>query len=132
MGFQDYLHRPDLLCDLAAKRGAVGNLTSWQPRPYRWFPYPKAVGGYRQMTTADVVDRVVFRILAFRAVALTDPALSRRVFGHRLERRGSWSVRPPTSAWLDYLQHQLSSLEKNDWGYTCISDLSGFYFGDQH
>lgn len=127
LGLQDYLHRPDLLWDLAVKRGAVHDLSSWQPWPYRWFPYPKLVGGYRQMTTADVVDRVIFRILAFRAAALTAPALSRRVFGHRLERNGSWSLRPPTSAWLNYRHYQLTSLVVNDWGYTCISDLSGFY-----
>src|SRR5262249_1307592 len=81
----------------------------------------------RFMTIVDVIDRVVLRILAFHAADSTDPALSARVFGNRLARAGSWSLRLPSQGWRRYLNHQLSSLEKHDWAYTCVSDLTGFY-----
>lgn len=121
------LPRSHLLYDQAADRGAVETLKTWRPGSYRWFPYPKVVGGYRLMTTVDVVDRVVLRVLAFRAANSTDPALSARVFGHRLDRPGSWSVGLPSKAWRRYLDHQLSSLMQHEWAYTCVSDLAGFY-----
>jgi hypothetical protein len=128
LGLQDYLARPDLLCQLAAARGAAADLSGWQSSAYRWFPYPKAVGGYRKMmTTADIVDRIVYRMLAVMAAAVTDPHLSARVFGNRLERPGAWSLRVPALAWRQYMTHQVSSLDRHGWAYTCISDLSGFY-----
>jgi hypothetical protein len=104
----------------------VDTLASWRPGPYHWFPYPKTVG-YRKLTIVDIVDRIVFRILAFLAASSTDGALSRRVFGHRLVPGGSWSVWPPPQAWRRFLRHQLSSLKKNEWAYTCVSDVTGYY-----
>jgi Reverse transcriptase (RNA-dependent DNA polymerase) len=79
------------------------------------------------MTTADAIDRVVYRILAFKVAAFTDPDLTQHVFGNRLRNAGSPYIRIPTSAWLEYKNYQLASLSTNAWGYTCISDLSGFY-----
>ena len=105
----------------------MGDLTSWRPGPYRWFPYPKPVGGYRKLMVTDVVDRVVYRILAFSAANSTDGVLSRRIFGHRLDSAGSWSVWPPPRAWRRFLRHQLSSRKENEWAYTCVSDLKGYY-----
>jgi hypothetical protein len=127
LGFRDYLRFPDLFAAFAAKRGATADLTDWRPQRYDWFPYPKWVGGYRQMTTPDAVDRVVYRLLAFNVAFLSDPSLSGHVFGNRLLRPGASSIRVPTKAWVEFKNYQLASLSANAWGYTCVSDLSGFY-----
>ena len=105
----------------------MGDLTSWRPSRYRWFPYLKTVEGYRKLTLVHIVDRIVFRILAFLAAGSTDDVLSTHVFGHRLDSPGSWSVVPPPPAWRRFLDYQLLSLVKNDWAYTCVSDLTGYY-----
>jgi hypothetical protein len=124
---RDYLGRPDLFVSMARERRALGDLEGWAPRRYTWFPYPKAVGGFRQMAATDPVDWIVYRILGFQAGEITDPVLSANVFGNRLDRAGGWSTRLAISAWTAFRDYQLQSLHKNKWGYTCISDITGFY-----
>ncbi len=79
------------------------------------------------MAATDPVDWVIYRILGFQAGAITDPVLSANVFGNRLERAGAWSTRLGIAAWTAFRDYQIQSLAENEWKYTCISDISGFY-----
>jgi hypothetical protein len=79
------------------------------------------------MAATDPVDWIIYRILGFQAGEITDPVLSGNVFGNRLDRAGAWSTRLPITAWTAFRDYQLRSLVENEWGYTCISDITGFY-----
>ena len=111
-----------------AGKGASGpgRPAGWTPRRYYRSPYPKAAGGFRQMAATDPVHWVIYRS-RFPGWRDHRSRALRHVFGNRLERAGPG--RRGSDRRVDRLPGlpDSESLAENEWKYTCISDISGFY-----
>lgn len=95
----------------------------WRP-----YPFPKILGGTRDLADLHVADRIAARAIVARTGGPIDAALTDRMLANRLERTGAaWRVHDYRKAFGQYRRRRLASLGENGWRWTLLTDIKQFY-----